>query len=130
MLTFTAHTETLTSGQVLKMTARVALLTRNIKIEGAPYAQMDAESFGARVIVSKSVWNGEPRSGKLREIMVVMMTLVIMVVMMTLVIMVVMMTLVIMVVMMTMVINDNDAGSENDKKEENNGDRGNYESGR
>ncbi|KAK7105773.1 hypothetical protein V1264_017108 [Littorina saxatilis] len=58
-----AHSETLSSGYNLKLTARVALLTRNIVIEGASYTDMEKESFGARVIVGKAVYNGVSRSG-------------------------------------------------------------------
>jgi hypothetical protein len=66
---FAAHTETLASGDLIKMTARVAVLTRNIKIEGASYPNMIKESFGARVLVGKSVFNGVSRSGKKLSIM-------------------------------------------------------------
>lgn len=59
-----AHSETLTSGYNLKMTARVALLTRNIVIEGGSYPDMFKESFGARVIVGKAVYNGISRNGE------------------------------------------------------------------
>ncbi|KAK7468036.1 hypothetical protein BaRGS_00036740, partial [Batillaria attramentaria] len=58
-----AHTETLSNGYTLKMTARVALLTRNIVIEGADYPEMETESFGARILVGKTVYNGESGQG-------------------------------------------------------------------
>ncbi|XP_076438726.1 fibrocystin-L-like isoform X2 [Babylonia areolata] len=59
----TAHSETLTSGDNLKLTSRVALLTRNIVIEGGSYPDLVKESFGARVIVGKTVFDGESRNG-------------------------------------------------------------------
>lgn len=52
------------SGQDLKMVARVALLTRNIVIEGGAYDTMETESFGARVIVGRTVYNSVSRSGE------------------------------------------------------------------
>ena len=59
-----AHSETLTSGYNLKLTARVALLTRNIVIEGGSYPDLVKESFGARIIVGRAVYNGVSRNGE------------------------------------------------------------------
>ena len=47
------------SGKSYKMAAEVGLLTRNIKIVGADYSNLQKESFGARVIVGQLV---TPRS--------------------------------------------------------------------
>ena len=48
----TAHSETI-NGYDVTMTAKVGLLTRNIKIEGAdtPAGSLQDQSFGARVLV-------------------------------------------------------------------------------
>ena len=61
----TAHSETLTSGYNLKMTSRVALLTRNIVIEGGDYTNLESESFGARIVVGSTVYDGVSRNGEL-----------------------------------------------------------------
>lgn len=53
-----AHTQT-ANGQSLSMAAEVGRLTRNIRFEGAPYADMQSEAFGARIMVSRMVENGQ-----------------------------------------------------------------------
>ena len=52
------------NGVNLKLTSRVALLTRNIVIEGASYPEQEKQSFGARVIVGKAVIDGVSRAGQ------------------------------------------------------------------
>ena len=53
-------------GSTIEMKAEVALLTRRIKIEGNEYTGSEKESFGARVIVGQTYYNGEQRAGKPR----------------------------------------------------------------
>ncbi|GFN92112.1 fibrocystin-l [Plakobranchus ocellatus] len=50
-------------GTTLEMKAEVALLTRNIKIEGNEYTGSESESFGARVLVGQTFYDGEQRAG-------------------------------------------------------------------
>uniref|UniRef100_H2YFZ9 G8 domain-containing protein n=1 Tax=Ciona savignyi TaxID=51511 RepID=H2YFZ9_CIOSA len=48
------------NGKILNMRAEVALLTRNIKIVGEVYDQIDKQAFGARVLVgSSTAQNGD-----------------------------------------------------------------------
>lgn len=58
-----AYSKQLTSGLDLKLSSRVALLTRNIVIEGVAYDSMDNQSFGARVLVGRGVEDGVSLSG-------------------------------------------------------------------
>ncbi|KAL3885610.1 hypothetical protein ACJMK2_025660 [Sinanodonta woodiana] len=61
-----AFSEMLPSGKVIEMRAEVGLLTRNVKIIGKNYSKMDAESFGARIIVSSRSENGLAFTGHAR----------------------------------------------------------------
>ena len=47
------------------MAAEVGLLTRNIKIIGEDYAQLQNEAFGARVLVGSYTEDGSTFTGKL-----------------------------------------------------------------
>ena len=49
------------NGKDVSLRAVVALLTRNIKIEGQNYIELLSESFGARVLVGENLFteNGE-----------------------------------------------------------------------
>ena len=58
-----AHIETV-NGQDIRLSAKVALLTRNIKIVGEEYNELISESFGARVIVGQLFIGGETHSGQ------------------------------------------------------------------
>ena len=58
----TAHTEKI-AGKVIQLRATVALLTRNIRIEGLDYPLMQRESFGARILVGQGYFNRESHSG-------------------------------------------------------------------
>ncbi len=58
-----AHTETV-GNKDIKLGALVAVLTRNIRIEGAEYADMESESHGARVLVGNGLIDGESHSGQ------------------------------------------------------------------
>ncbi|KAL3886657.1 hypothetical protein ACJMK2_026637 [Sinanodonta woodiana] len=58
--------ETLPSGKIIEMRAEVGLLTRNVKVIGKRYVSMDAESFGARIIVSTRSENGLAFTGHAR----------------------------------------------------------------
>ncbi|XP_012942613.1 fibrocystin-L [Aplysia californica] len=57
-----SHTETI-NGQDIHLRAVVAVLTRNIRIEGEEYPDMISESFGARVIVGQNLIGTEQHSG-------------------------------------------------------------------
>ncbi|XP_076438592.1 LOW QUALITY PROTEIN: fibrocystin-L-like [Babylonia areolata] len=52
-----AHSQTLASGRVVEMNGRVALLTRNIVIEGDASGTALQDSFGARVLVARATFN-------------------------------------------------------------------------
>ena len=52
------------NGQDVLLRAVVALLTRNIKIEGQDYANLFSQSYGARVLVGQNFINGETHSGE------------------------------------------------------------------
>ncbi|GFS10808.1 polycystic kidney and hepatic disease-like 1 [Elysia marginata] len=54
---------TTVDGTTLEMKAEVALLTRNIKIEGDEYTDSEKESFGTRVLVGQTFYKGEQRAG-------------------------------------------------------------------
>lgn len=60
---FAAHTETI-NGNDIELSAMVALLTRNIRIEGEAYPEMESESFGARVIVGQTFDHNGQHSGE------------------------------------------------------------------
>ena len=51
------------NGNNINLQAVVALLTRNIKIEGEDYDNLFSESFGARVLVGENFIDGESHSG-------------------------------------------------------------------
>ncbi|GFN92106.1 fibrocystin-l [Plakobranchus ocellatus] len=57
-----AHKVTI-GGKTLELKAEVALLSRNIKIEGNEYTGSESESFGARVLVGQTFYDGEQRAG-------------------------------------------------------------------
>ncbi|KAK3587658.1 hypothetical protein CHS0354_042441 [Potamilus streckersoni] len=61
-----AFSEMLPSGKIIEMRAEVGLLTRNVKVIGKSYVNMDAESFGARIIVSSRSENGLAFTGYAR----------------------------------------------------------------
>lgn len=58
MFVILAHTHTAGS-KTLTMAAEVGRLTRNIRFEGAAYPDMLTEAFGARIMVSRIVENGQ-----------------------------------------------------------------------
>lgn len=58
MFVILAHTHT-AGGKTLTMAAEVGRLTRNIRFEGAVYPEIDNEAFGARIMVSRIVENGQ-----------------------------------------------------------------------
>ncbi|XP_066271168.1 fibrocystin-L-like [Branchiostoma lanceolatum] len=58
--------ETFSSGKSYTIAAEVALKNRNIKIAGAAYADQDAESFGARVLVGTMSSGGQTYTGYAR----------------------------------------------------------------
>ena len=58
----TAHTESV-GGKNVEMKAEVALLSRNIKVEGVEYEDMEQESFGCRVLIGQGYRNGDSHSG-------------------------------------------------------------------
>lgn len=50
--------------RIVEIGAHVALLTRNIRIEGEEYDEMESESFGGRVIVSQTISDGNQLVGE------------------------------------------------------------------
>ncbi|CAL1525942.1 unnamed protein product [Lymnaea stagnalis] len=51
------------NGETIELSATVALLTRNIKIEGEEYDGLIKDSFGARIVVGQTYYAGDQRSG-------------------------------------------------------------------
>ncbi|XP_053372863.1 fibrocystin-L-like [Mercenaria mercenaria] len=62
----TAHRETLSNGQEIKVGAAVGMLSRNIKIVGQDYDDLYKESFGARVLVGLVTSEGQAYTGYAR----------------------------------------------------------------
>lgn len=59
----TAHSETLSSGQEIDVSAAVGLLSHNIRIVGEDYSKLYKESFGARVLIGLVTSRGQTYTG-------------------------------------------------------------------
>ena len=64
--THISETTTLEDGNVINMRGDVGLLTKNVRIVGNDYAEMDEQQFGARVLVGSFEQNGIVYTGAAR----------------------------------------------------------------
>ena len=62
-LIFAVNEEQITDTRTYKMAAEVGLLSRNIRIIGAEYPDIETEAFGARVLVGTYSYESEIYTG-------------------------------------------------------------------